>query len=64
MGSKGVYRPLGATDSRLKPGDYSLGSPQSRAAARPSGSAEGERKRGHCAWRRIHPDAALPHRLM
>ena len=34
MANKGAQRPLGATDSGLKPGEYPLGSPQSRAAAR------------------------------
>ena len=34
MADKGAKRGLGATDVGLKPGDYALGSPQSRAAAR------------------------------
>ena len=34
MANKGSQRQLGATDAGLKPGDYPLGSAQSRAAAR------------------------------
>lgn len=34
MADKGAKRGLGATDAGLKPGDYAVGSPQSRAAAR------------------------------
>ena len=34
MFSKGQRRDLAATDGTLKPGDYAIGSPQSRAAAR------------------------------
>ena len=34
MANKGAQKPLGATDSGVKPGEYPLGSPQSRATAR------------------------------
>jgi hypothetical protein len=34
MASKGAQQPLGATDSGRRPGDYALGSVESRAAAR------------------------------
>jgi hypothetical protein len=34
MASKGARQPLGATDSGQRPGDYALGSVESRAAAR------------------------------
>jgi hypothetical protein len=34
MANKGAQKPLGATNSELKPGEYPFGSPQSRATAR------------------------------
>ena len=34
MANKGAQKPLGATEARLRPGEYPLGSAQSRAAAR------------------------------